>query len=105
MGGWFLIGAWLLHYIPFFGMHRSLYLHHYLPAYMFSAMATGLFVDYLGRRWRGWRLLLGLYPALGLLSLAVIGTFSYFSPITFGTEIATDTLNAQRKWISTWDWP
>jgi dolichyl-phosphate-mannose-protein mannosyltransferase len=102
--GGFVILAWLLHYIPFFGMHRSLYLHHYLPAYMFSAMAAAQFSDYLLRRCTGWKKI-AVPLAMGLLSMSVVATFFYFAPITYGTEVSTEALNTTKKWISSWDWP
>lgn len=39
--GWLYIG-WLLHYVPFWGMGRILYFHHYFPALLFSSMMTGI---------------------------------------------------------------
>ena len=41
--GWLYIG-WLLHYVPFWGMGRILYFHHYFPALLFSSMMSGNFV-------------------------------------------------------------
>ena len=38
--GWLYIG-WLLHYVPFWGMGRILYFHHYFPALLFSSMMSG----------------------------------------------------------------
>ncbi|CAN8031907.1 unnamed protein product, partial [Ixodes persulcatus] len=37
---WLIIG-WALHYIPFYGMGRVLYFHHYFPALIFSSMLSG----------------------------------------------------------------
>ena len=37
----FLVIGYLLHYLPFFPMTRVLYPHHYLPAYVYSAMCVG----------------------------------------------------------------
>ena len=102
--GGFLLGAWALHYLPFYTMHRSLYLHHYLPSYMFSAMGTAVLLDHLMQKWTGVRRAL-VYPAVLLMGVAVVGTFMYFAPITYGTAVSTDALNASRKWVSTWDWP
>ncbi|KAF2366892.1 Glycosyl transferase family 39/83 [Trinorchestia longiramus] len=39
---WLLL-AYLLHYLPFFGMARVLYYHHYFPALQFSSLLTGKF--------------------------------------------------------------
>ncbi|KAH8926494.1 glycosyltransferase family 39 protein [Atractiella rhizophila] len=38
--GFFLL-AWLAHYLPFFLMNRQRFLHHYLPAHIFSCLAAG----------------------------------------------------------------
>lgn len=97
----FLMLGWASHYLPFFTMARTLYLHHYLPAYQISAMVTGAMLDYSLRR-RG-------YPqaAQGVLlglSLAVAAIYFYFAPITYGTQIGATVLES-KKWIRTWDWP
>ena len=44
-----LLGAWAIHYLPFFFMHRILYLHHYFPAVYFSCLLTGVLADLLFR--------------------------------------------------------
>ncbi|XP_065660572.1 protein O-mannosyl-transferase 2 isoform X3 [Hydra vulgaris] len=46
--GWLLLG-WSLHYFPFFAMGRVLYFHHYFPAYLFSAMFSGILLEHLCR--------------------------------------------------------
>lgn len=33
--------AWAVHYLPFYGMGRILYYHHYFPAHLFACMLTG----------------------------------------------------------------
>jgi dolichyl-phosphate-mannose-protein mannosyltransferase len=103
--GGFLLMAYALHYFPFFTMTRSLYLHHYLPAFMISCMVTGVLFDH-GMQTDSKRSILpaSLKLVACAISILVIGTFVYFSPLTFGTDIATDDLVA-KKWVSTWDWP
>jgi dolichyl-phosphate-mannose-protein mannosyltransferase len=39
-GGFFML-AWIYHYVPFFSMSRQLFLHHYLPAHLCSALVAG----------------------------------------------------------------
>lgn len=39
--------GWFLHYFPFFIMGRQLFLHHYVPAHYFAALAFGHYLDLL----------------------------------------------------------
>ncbi|KAK7206086.1 Dolichyl-phosphate-mannose-protein mannosyltransferase-domain-containing protein [Myxozyma melibiosi] len=43
--GFFLL-AWAAHYLPFYVMGRQLFLHHYLPAHLASALAAGALLDF-----------------------------------------------------------
>ena len=43
---WLFLG-WALHYIPFWGMGRVLYFHHYFPAQLYASMITAVVLDYL----------------------------------------------------------
>lgn len=97
----FLLLAWALHYLPFFTMARTLYLHHYLPAYTISAMVTGAAFDF---NYRRMRTKATGHILVGLVALAVAAVFFYFSAITYGTQIPTISLES-KKWVSTWDWP
>ncbi|KAK5130671.1 hypothetical protein LTR08_001832 [Meristemomyces frigidus] len=44
-GFFFLI--WAAHYLPFFIMGRQLFLHHYLPAHLASALVAGALVEFI----------------------------------------------------------
>ncbi|KAJ3412522.1 hypothetical protein HDV05_000660 [Chytridiales sp. JEL 0842] len=46
--GFFFL-AWILHWAPFFLMGRMLFLHHYLPSYIYSAIIATLVVEFVGR--------------------------------------------------------
>ncbi|KAJ8325287.1 Dolichyl-phosphate-mannose--protein mannosyltransferase 4 [Batrachochytrium dendrobatidis] len=45
----FLIIAWAMHWLPFFLMGRMLFLHHYLPAFIFSTMVFAAMFDFILR--------------------------------------------------------
>lgn len=108
--GWLYIG-WLLHYVPFWGMGRILYFHHYFPALLFSSMMSGVVIDYLvesippllpaGIRNSAYHLLVG-----GIVS-SLIYSFYLFAPLTYGmsngpsTE-ANSTMYGMR-WLETWE--
>ncbi|KAH0545032.1 hypothetical protein FGG08_000803 [Glutinoglossum americanum] len=43
--GFFFLG-WAAHYLPFYLMGRQLFLHHYLPAHLASALVTGAVLEF-----------------------------------------------------------
>ena len=43
--GFFFL-CWAAHYLPFYLMGRQLFLHHYLPAHLASALVTGALVEF-----------------------------------------------------------
>ncbi|KAL0269518.1 UNVERIFIED_CONTAM: hypothetical protein PYX00_007222 [Menopon gallinae] len=106
---WLFIG-WLLHYVPFWGMGRVLYFHHYFPALYFSSMMSGVTLDYFLRG------LLGILPerlskvvfhwAMGVLFSGVIYSFYLFSPLAYGMipkENETYSEMQNLKWLDSWE--
>lgn len=97
----FLALCWALHYLPFFTMGRVLYLHHYLPAYIFSAMAAGTMLEYLAQ------LRHKRFAALAVSGVMLSGLawwFSQYYPITYGLARTIDQMR-HLKLLSSWDWP
>ena len=43
--GFFFL-TWAAHYLPFYLMGRQLFLHHYLPAHLASALVTGALLEF-----------------------------------------------------------
>jgi len=84
---WLML-AWALHYIPFYGMGRILYYHHYFPAQLFISMMSGVLVNYMleslpravpshqvDRYW----------TALAVVYMAILAySFYLFAPLTYG---------------------
>lgn len=98
----FLLLAWAMHYFPFYTMSRTLYLHHYLPAYMMGTLVAGAILDY-GHRMMAKKS--GIITTITAIALCIsIVTYFYFAPITYGTNIPTPALEA-KKWLQSWDWP
>jgi dolichyl-phosphate-mannose-protein mannosyltransferase len=44
--GFFFL-CWAAHYLPFYLMGRQLFLHHYLPAHVASALVTGALLEFI----------------------------------------------------------
>ncbi|KAJ3024967.1 UNVERIFIED_CONTAM: hypothetical protein HDU68_007603 [Siphonaria sp. JEL0065] len=125
----FLFLAWLLHWIPFFLMGRMLFLHHYLPSFIFSTMLAAALCDFVfrianerdpisltgGNRavaatvpffvyFRSSPLGNVLYVAvLVALMGAFLWAFAFFSPISYGYGLPDVEAIRARKWFKSWD--
>jgi dolichyl-phosphate-mannose-protein mannosyltransferase len=78
--------AYALHYLPFFFMNRTLFLHHYLPAMAFAYVISGITAEYLY-----WLFYAKLKPSLarGFVALSLFSAlviFAMFAPMTYGLE-------------------
>ncbi|KAJ3238533.1 hypothetical protein HDU81_007629 [Chytriomyces hyalinus] len=125
----FLFLAWLLHWIPFFLMGRMLFLHHYLPSFIFSTMLATALLDFIFRlsNERSPSTLTGGDTALAarvpyfvwmrtsmfgniLYTTVLVGLmgaflwcFAFFSPISYGYGLPTVEAVRERKWFKSWD--
>ncbi|ESO86133.1 hypothetical protein LOTGIDRAFT_129702 [Lottia gigantea] len=108
---WWLLLGWSLHYLPFWTMTRVLYFHHYFPAFLYSAMLTGIMLDYMIAR--VCFLLPEKYIAkfylgsiLTVLS-SIVYSFYLFHPVTYGMAgpMASDENGMMYglKWVEAWD--
>ncbi|KAJ3027183.1 UNVERIFIED_CONTAM: Protein O-mannosyl-transferase 1 [Siphonaria sp. JEL0065] len=125
----FLFLAWLLHWIPFFLMGRMLFLHHYLPSFIFSTMLAAALCDFVFRianerdpisltggnkaiaatvpffvYFRSSPLGNVLYVAVLVAMMAVfLWAFGFFSPISYGYGLPDVEAIRARKWFKSWD--
>ena len=107
-----LLGGYLFHFLPFFFVDRTLFLHHYLPAYAFKVMlsafvathilqvaATGCKVTDTLRKWTS-RFLLCLVMAWVAVAMYV---FQQLSVLAYGfIPLSADDVRSL-KWKDTWD--
>ncbi|KAH7926032.1 glycosyltransferase family 39 protein [Leucogyrophana mollusca] len=116
--GFFLL-VWAVHYLPFFLMGRQLFIHHYLPSHVASAMVAGAVLSFIlsdpinypiSIAGRMTRMRPSQYADLGVKGPVVVGIFSvvmfamfiYIAPLTFGTPgLDGETVNAKRL-LSSW---
>jgi len=116
--GLFVIG-WAYHYFPFFLMNRQLFVHHYLPAHLFSALAAGAVLNFIASesvnypisiRGRMTRLRPTQYSDIGPKALAVVVAFTFtmigmlifISPLTYGTPGLDGEAVNRRRILNTW---
>jgi dolichyl-phosphate-mannose-protein mannosyltransferase len=116
-----------MHYLPFYLMGRQLFLHHYLPAHLASALVTGALLEFIfnvepvtddyqsspkpGAKKQGPKKhlpareklagqnLLTSWAALGVILAIVIGGWYYFLPLTYGYPGLTVPQVNARKWL------
>jgi len=123
--GFFFL-AWAMHYLPFYLMGRQLFLHHYLPAHLASALVTGALLEFIfnvepvldepsttakpgkksgpkkhlpAREKLAGQNLMTSWAALGVILAIVIGGWYFFLPLTYGYPGLTVPQVNARKWL------
>ncbi|KAK3753815.1 hypothetical protein QZH41_018466 [Actinostola sp. cb2023] len=96
--------GYVLHFLPYFAMERTLFIHHYLPALLFKIVLLSVLVEHVHQRISKYRFLrYTLLAGCVLLCLAVVFTYHIFSPFTYGhIELSPEEIN-RRKWLPLWD--
>lgn len=112
--------GWMLHYFPFFLMGRALFLHHYMPALVFSYMLLAavhgfIFVEGVDgpvsdpgpetRPRRAQRAVVSreAYVTAAMVALLHVTSFLYFAPLSYGTSALDVEGLAHRKLLSKWE--
>uniref|UniRef100_A0A023GEV9 Putative mannosyltransferase 1 ixodes scapularis mannosyltransferase 1 n=1 Tax=Amblyomma triste TaxID=251400 RepID=A0A023GEV9_AMBTT len=107
---WLVVG-WALHYLPFYGMGRVLYFHHYFPALIFSSMLSGVVLDYI------LRMVPGFLPAnirlsahhwiIGTYLAGIVYSFYLFAPLAYGMDgsisVHENSTMHGLRWLDTWE--
>ncbi|CAG5118791.1 unnamed protein product [Candidula unifasciata] len=108
---WWLLLGWLLHYLPFWGMTRVLYFHHYFPAFLYSAMFGGVMLDFLITLLcvtvpESWAMTM-FHGFLFVTSGSILYSFYLFYPLVYGMSgpMANDegSMMHRLKWMESWD--
>ncbi|EJU03808.1 O-mannosyltransferase [Dacryopinax primogenitus] len=111
--------AWAYHYFPFFLMSRQLFIHHYLPAHLASALLAGGVFNFIVSETINYPISvagpstrlrpkthaeLGLrsFIAVGVFVSALIAMFIFLSPLTYGTPGLDGNQVNRRRLLSTW---
>ncbi|KAH9840262.1 glycosyltransferase family 39 protein [Rhodofomes roseus] len=116
--GFFLI-FWAVHYFPFYVMSRQLFIHHYLPSHLASALVAGSVLSFVLSETVNYPISIrgpsthpkpSTYADVGMKGPIIVGVFvlamfimfCYISPLTYGTPgLDGDQVNARRL-LSSW---
>lgn len=117
-GGFFLL-LWAMHYLPFFLMGRSLFLHHYLPAMACNYLLIGSVFEYFfidgvnspisfqpnKKRYSidQSRVTLKSYLAAGIILGMQFVVYLFLAPMTYGTPVMSYEDATRHKVLKTWD--
>ncbi|KAJ7890523.1 glycosyltransferase family 39 protein [Mycena olivaceomarginata] len=116
--GFFML-FWGVHYAPFFLMNRQLFIHHYLPSHLASAMIAGSVLSFILSETVNYPISVWgpttrarpkQYADLGIkapiifvvFSAAMFGVLLFFAPLTYGTPGLTGEQVNTRRLLSTW---
>lgn len=88
-----LILGYISTYVPFIPVQRILFLYHYFAPLIFAVMILVFLLNKIPRPYK--KYILALYV------IAVILSFFYFSPLTYGLKLS-DSQYQQRVWLETW---
>jgi dolichyl-phosphate-mannose-protein mannosyltransferase len=116
--GFFLL-IWAVHYVPFFLMNRQLFIHHYLPSHLASALISGAVLNFVLSETINYPIskLSGKtkprpsqYSDIGIKGPIILVTFSFIlflmfvfiAPLTYGTPSLTGEQVNSKRLLSTW---
>ncbi|XP_071487329.1 protein O-mannosyl-transferase 1-like [Diadema antillarum] len=98
-----LFVAWLLNYLPYFAMDRTLFLHHYLPALLCKilllASLTEIVYMHVLRSAAQRSIFLSL---LAVWLTSVLLTFKAFLPLCYGTRALSEEEIEELRWNEDW---
>ncbi|KAJ8687182.1 hypothetical protein QAD02_022976 [Eretmocerus hayati] len=102
-----LLVGYLLHFLPFFFIERTLFLHHYLPAFVFKVMLTAATMDhvyYLLSSHVNSKLVLLFYKLFVIGWVAtIVYVFQKFSALSYGTTPLSAKDVLKLRWNEEWD--
>lgn len=101
----FMIG-YLIHFLPFFFVERTLFLHNYLPALIFKVMLLAFIIDHLHFLLARLKSLIFcfVYDLLVVLwFIGVIYVYSKFTVLSYGTSKLSAADIIALRWKDTWD--
>uniref|UniRef100_A0A8V1AFI5 Protein O-mannosyl-transferase 1 n=1 Tax=Gallus gallus TaxID=9031 RepID=A0A8V1AFI5_CHICK len=101
--GQICVGGWVVNYLPFFLMEKTLFLYHYLPALTFQILLIPIVLQHLSDHLCRSLLSKSMFNALIVAWFSSV-CFAYrtFSPVTYGEPLSVAELKDLR-WKDSWN--
>ena len=110
---------WAVHYFPFYLMGRQLFLHHYLPSHLASALVAGSVLHFVlsetinypisirgpsTRPQQPQKADIGMKGpvVVAVFALFMFGLFVYIAPLTYGTPGCVSSILLLLCWLLIW---
>ncbi|XP_071862382.1 uncharacterized protein [Bombus fervidus] len=105
--GSMLLAGYLLHFLPFIFVERTLFLHHYLPAFIFKLLLTAATIEHLYYiirvRYQHNFLIYTLKFCTIVWMTFIIYVFKKFIILSYGTTHLSAKEVLKFRWKDTWD--
>jgi dolichyl-phosphate-mannose-protein mannosyltransferase len=104
--GYTLFCGYLINYLPYFFVERTLFLHNYLPALLFKISLLCYVIEHINFivKRTNFKILLLIYKLLVVVWLAlVIYVFQKFTVLSYGQKHLTADECLALRWKDTWD--
>ncbi|XP_065203314.1 protein O-mannosyltransferase 1 [Planococcus citri] len=102
--GQILLFGYLLHYLPYFFVDRTLFLHHYLPALVFKCLLTAAVIEHISillRKYHFVRIFYYLLVCCWVIS--VFWIFRKFCVLSYGIAPLSSLDVIKLRWKDSWD--
>ncbi|KAM9324314.1 protein PRRC2B [Gastrophryne carolinensis] len=104
MSGALCLGGWLVNYLPFFLMEKTLFLYHYLPSLTCQILLLPPLLEHIHQHLLRSEALKNTFSSLLLVWLSSIFlTYRKLCPLTFGEPGLTPAELRSLSWKDTWD--
>ncbi|BES92858.1 dolichyl-phosphate-mannose-protein mannosyltransferase activity [Nesidiocoris tenuis] len=102
--GLILFCGFLFHYLPYFFIDRTMFLHHYFPALMFKLLLTAVVIEHLFVLLSFSKIAQTALGCVVIMWMASVGfVFVKFSDLSYGLSPLTSSDVARLRWFETWD--
>lgn len=105
--GGILLSGYFLHFLPFIFVERTLFLHHYLPAFVFKVLLTAAVMDHIyyliRKRYTNSAILYVMKFSTITWLIFIIYVFRKFTALSYGTVPLSAKDLLKLRWKDTWD--
>uniref|UniRef100_A0A8C6TB10 Protein O-mannosyl-transferase 1 n=1 Tax=Neogobius melanostomus TaxID=47308 RepID=A0A8C6TB10_9GOBI len=98
------VGGWMVNFVPFLLMEKTLFLYHYLPALCYLHLLSPALVEHVHSHLLSSKAQRrGLSACVLALAVSVLLAYQNFCPLTYGSPQLSTSALQRLKWRESWD--